>query len=130
MAWYDFQCEKCGAEFEKDMPMGSGLKPKCPACGSARTTKVFSAAGIAFKGSGFYVTDSRKPAASPSVSGTEINAKDKDSDKGDKAASDKADKAVPSEPAGGGQSSGDSGAAAKADTDAKSSKSKSGDKKK
>ncbi len=53
--------------------MGSSTKPKCPACGSAKTVRVFSAAGIAFKGSGFYVTDSRggkssavsKPAAGP-----------------------------------------------------------------
>ncbi|MCC7479626.1 zinc ribbon domain-containing protein [bacterium] len=59
MAWYDFQCEKCGSEFEQDLPMGSSLKPRCKACGSCRTVKVFSAAGIAFKGSGFYVTDSR-----------------------------------------------------------------------
>jgi putative FmdB family regulatory protein len=70
MALYEFQCEKCGAEFEKDMPMGSATKPKCPACGSARTTKIFSAAGISFKGSGFYVTDSRGNAGKNSGTAT------------------------------------------------------------
>jgi predicted nucleic acid-binding Zn ribbon protein len=33
-------------------------KVKCPACNSLRTVKVFHAAGVVFKGSGFYVTDS------------------------------------------------------------------------
>lgn len=59
MPLYDFQCEKCGQHFEENLPMGSSVKPKCPQCGSLRTTKVFSAAGIQFKGSGFYVTDSK-----------------------------------------------------------------------
>ena len=67
MASYEFQCEKCATEFEKDLPMGSSIKPKCPACGSARTVRIFSAAGIAFKGSGFYVTDSRGGKSSSSA---------------------------------------------------------------
>ena len=58
MPEYDYQCNKCGAEFVKNHPMAFNGKVKCPACGSARTVKIFHAAGVVFKGSGFYVTDS------------------------------------------------------------------------
>lgn len=58
MPEYDYQCEKCGADFVKEHPMAFNGKAKCPACGSLRTVKVFHAAGVVFKGSGFYVTDS------------------------------------------------------------------------
>ena len=58
MPLYDYQCEKCGNCFENEHAMSFTGKVKCPACGSVRTTKVFHAAGVHFKGSGFYVTDS------------------------------------------------------------------------
>jgi putative FmdB family regulatory protein len=59
MPWYDFQCESCGNVFEAQRAMSDTKKPKCKYCGSTRTVKIYSAAGIQFKGSGFYVTDSR-----------------------------------------------------------------------
>ena len=58
MPWYDYQCEKCGAAFEVQRAMGEDGKVKCHVCGSTRTTKIYSAAPVVFKGSGFYVTDS------------------------------------------------------------------------
>jgi putative FmdB family regulatory protein len=64
MPLYDFQCEKCGAEFEVERALSATGPEKCPQCGSTKTAKVFSAAGIVFKGSGFYVTDSKSPPAS------------------------------------------------------------------
>jgi putative FmdB family regulatory protein len=59
MPHYDYQCNACGAVFEVEHPMGAKPRIKCPNCGSARTARQFSAAGVQFKGSGFYVTDSR-----------------------------------------------------------------------
>jgi predicted nucleic acid-binding Zn ribbon protein len=35
----------------------------CPSCGGSELKRIFRPAGIVFKGSGFYVTDSRKPSA-------------------------------------------------------------------
>jgi len=70
MPEYDYQCEKCETVFVKEHPMSFSGKVKCPACGSLRTTKVFHAAGVVFKGSGFYVTDSstsRRAASGPST---------------------------------------------------------------
>ena len=72
MPVYDYKCEKCGACFEKEHAMSFTGKVKCPSCGSVRTAKVFHAAGVHFKGSGFYVTDSSnsRSAATSSENGT------------------------------------------------------------
>lgn len=58
MPEYDYQCEKCERTFVVEHPMAYRGKVKCPHCGSFSTVKVFHAAGVVFKGSGFYVTDS------------------------------------------------------------------------
>jgi len=58
MPEYDYQCEKCERMFVVEHPMAYRGKVKCLHCGSLRTVKVFHAAGVVFKGSGFYVTDS------------------------------------------------------------------------
>lgn len=70
MPLYDYQCEKCNAVFEVERKMSDTHRQKCSACGSAKTVKVFNAAGIVFKGSGFYVTDSKNgsSASTPPVS--------------------------------------------------------------
>ena len=62
MPTYEYACKECGEHQEvvqsfKDEPL-----TKCPACGG-RLRKVFGNIGIAFKGSGFYKTDSRTAAA-------------------------------------------------------------------
>jgi putative FmdB family regulatory protein len=55
---YEYVCRKCGEHVEvvqsfKDEPLSV-----CSACGG-QLRKVFGSIGIAFKGSGFYRTDSR-----------------------------------------------------------------------
>lgn len=59
MPLYDYQCSACGSVFEAEHAMSARPKLKCNACGSTRTSKLFNAAGVQFRGSGFYVTDSR-----------------------------------------------------------------------
>ena len=76
MPLYDFQCEKCETIFEVERSMTETRTETCPNCGSKKTVKVFSSAGIQFKGSGFYVTDTKsasngagKPSAPSSTDG-------------------------------------------------------------
>ena len=59
MPWYDYQCEKCGTVFEVQRSMSADGPVRCKQCGSTKTSKIFNAAGIQFKGSGFYVNDAR-----------------------------------------------------------------------
>lgn len=58
MPKYQYHCNDCGTEFEKQQKFTDDPLTVCPECqGTLR--KVFSAVGVVFKGSGFYKTDSR-----------------------------------------------------------------------
>jgi putative FmdB family regulatory protein len=72
MPLYDYQCAKCGSVFEVEHAMSAKPKPKCPQCGSTQTAKVFSPAGVQFKGGGFYVTDSRGSAGNSAGTSKDI----------------------------------------------------------
>jgi putative FmdB family regulatory protein len=66
---YEYKCEKCGHRFEKIEPFSASTVKKCPKCG-AKAERQISAAGIQFKGSGWYVTDykGKSPASGTSES--------------------------------------------------------------
>ncbi len=59
MPTYEYACVKCNHEYEKREGFDAPSMQKCPVCGGT-ARRVFHAAPIVFKGSGFYVTDSRK----------------------------------------------------------------------
>ena len=67
MPVYEYECENCGTRFERLQSMNDEPVRQCPECAGA-VHKVFLPTGIIFKGSGWYITDSRK-AASGSVTG-------------------------------------------------------------
>jgi putative FmdB family regulatory protein len=64
MPTYEYRCKNCGEHLEVVQSFKDDPLTTCPTCGGD-LRKVFGAIGIAFKGSGFYKTDSR-PAASKS----------------------------------------------------------------
>lgn len=66
MPLYEYECEDCEIQFELKRRFGDEADvSECPHCkGKAR--RLFSPVPIIFKGSGFYITDSRK--SSPSTS--------------------------------------------------------------
>ena len=60
MPTYEYQCSKCGHEFETFQPMTAGALKKCPACGTLSLKRLIGSGGaILFKGPGFYATDYR-----------------------------------------------------------------------
>lgn len=63
MPLYEYKCTKCGHVAEIRHGFNENYEEPCSACGG-RMVRVFSAAPVLFKGSGFYVTDSRKGEAS------------------------------------------------------------------
>ncbi|HEX8827001.1 MAG TPA: FmdB family zinc ribbon protein [Xanthobacteraceae bacterium] len=58
MPLYDYRCTQCGRVTEVRHGFNDSHDAPCPACG-APLKRVFNAAPVLFKGSGFYVTDSR-----------------------------------------------------------------------
>lgn len=71
MPIYEFRCQSCGNEFEKLVSFSDTSVPGCPACQSADVKRQIAAPAIHFKGSGWYVTDSKKSSAKPSANGAE-----------------------------------------------------------
>lgn len=64
MPMYDYRCKACGARFEAWQKFTDDPISVCPNC-SGPAQRVIHAAGIMFKGSGFYSTDSKSHSAIP-----------------------------------------------------------------
>ncbi|MDQ4109994.1 MAG: FmdB family transcriptional regulator [Actinomycetota bacterium] len=67
MPTYQYACTECGHAFDQFQSFSDASLTECPECGG-KLRKVFSAAGVVFKGSGFYRTDSRSSSSSSSSS--------------------------------------------------------------
>jgi putative FmdB family regulatory protein len=63
MPLYEYECENCHTHFEKIQSVHAEPIRECPNCSSDNVRKVIHAAGIIFKGSGWYITDSRQSAS-------------------------------------------------------------------
>jgi putative FmdB family regulatory protein len=83
---YEYRCKSCSTELEVVQSFTDDPLTTCEACGGD-LRKVFAAPGIAFKGSGFYKTDSRSGSSSSSSS-SDSGGEMKDSDKKDKDSKD------------------------------------------
>lgn len=82
MPLYDYQCTTCDTVTEVRHGFKEAFEGTCPSCGAAGLKRVFNPAPILFKGSGFYVTDSRGKA------GSSEKASSSDKASGDKSSSD------------------------------------------
>ena len=69
MPIYEYECSACKNRFERSQRFSDPALTECPECGGL-VRRVLFPAGIVFKGSGWYVTDSRKSAPSESTSTT------------------------------------------------------------
>ena len=71
MPLYDYQCRACSKVTEVRHGFREPYEGTCPECGSDQLARVFNPAGIVFKGSGFYMTDSRKKTSEGGSSASE-----------------------------------------------------------
>lgn len=96
MPTYDYECTTCRHTFETFQSMKADPLTDCPSCGASDLRRVISGGtGVIFKGSGFYVNDSRGSSkttagesggAETGAAKTESGAKPKDGAKTDGAA--------------------------------------------
>ncbi|NWJ46168.1 MAG: zinc ribbon domain-containing protein [Chloroflexi bacterium] len=70
MPTYDYKCEECGHRFEKMQSFSAPLLKTCPECGQDQLRKIFTPAGIVFKGSGWYINDNRRKGSGSEDSGS------------------------------------------------------------
>jgi putative FmdB family regulatory protein len=75
MPTYEYECTSCGQHIEVFQRFAEDPLTTCGACGG-RLRKVFHPAGIVFKGSGFYSTDSRSGSRSDDKKDTKDDKKD------------------------------------------------------
>ena len=68
MPTYEYECPSCGNIFEKFQKMSETALSECPKCGNKIRRVINGGSGIIFKGSGFYVNDSRKRGCSETCS--------------------------------------------------------------
>lgn len=68
MPLYEYECRACQLRFERRQSFHDEPIKVCPTC-SGETRRLFQPAPVIFKGSGWYVTDSRKGEGSTSTSG-------------------------------------------------------------
>ncbi len=59
MPTYEYECTKCGIQFERFQSMKDEPLKRCPECRCKVRRLLGTGAGIIFKGSGFYQTDYR-----------------------------------------------------------------------
>ena len=86
MPIYEFECRSCGNEFEHMQSFSATTTPACGACGSEEVVRRLGRPAIHFKGSGWYITDSKKKASAESASGVSTtNGADKSSEKSESA---------------------------------------------
>lgn len=59
MPIYTYHCDQCDHEFEKYQSFSEDSLTDCPKCGEETLRKVYKPALVLFKGSGYYVTDTK-----------------------------------------------------------------------
>lgn len=86
MPLYEYECHNCRNRFEVRQRIVDDPITVCPSCGGP-TKRVLHAAGIIFKGSGWYITDSRSSESSASTTSNDKSSTDTSSTKKDTATS-------------------------------------------
>jgi putative FmdB family regulatory protein len=86
MPIYEYECKNCASRFEKMQPITAEPLTECVNCGGGPIHRIFHPVGVIFKGSGWYITDSRKSNSSKE-DGSGTSASDKSP--GDKSTGDK-----------------------------------------
>ena len=115
MPTYEYACKDCGEHLEVVQSFKDAPLTECGRCGGT-LRKVFSAAGIIFKGSGYYVTDSRKAGSGGSSDGSSSSRSSDGAGTSDKKSSGTSETSGKSE----GASSNSSTSSSSSDTSAKS----------
>jgi len=90
MPTYTYRCQACEHQFDQFQRMSDAPLTECPVCGGT-VKRVIHPVGVVFKGSGWYITDSRKPAPSENGAGEKAGKGEKTEAKAGAGKGEKAD---------------------------------------
>ncbi len=82
MPIYEFVCQECGVRYEHVQSFSATTLPACPACQSKHVARMLGRPAIHFKGSGWYINDSKSASKSSAISPAEGAEKKPDSSAG------------------------------------------------
>lgn len=118
MPIYEFACQDCGHGFEKIQSFSDSSTPNCPNCQGVHVQRRLSAPAIHFKGSGWYITDSKNAAkgAATGAGGDEGKSDSKSDNKSDGKSDGKSSSAGEGKGDGSPKSEGDKSAGGKSET--------------
>ncbi len=98
MPRYDYSCASCGARYERREGFDAPQEHPCEQCGQT-ARRVFVAPPILFKGSGWYITDSRSAStAATGMTNSKNDAAASSSDPAESAPAAPATDATPAKP--------------------------------
>lgn len=109
MPTYDYQCRSCGTVIEVIHPMTEDGPTTCEVCGG-EMRRILHPAGIIFKGSGFYKTDSRSASSASVPAGTKAGTASGDGTSSTGSSGGGTSGGADKKPAGGGSSTSSSAA--------------------
>lgn len=92
MPTYQYACPDCGYKFELKQKFADDPVKRCPKCEHRHVYRVVGTVGISFKGSGWYITDSKSSAEKHTI---EHKPKEKEAAPGTNGASEGAGKTEP-----------------------------------
>ena len=86
MPIYEYECEKCGYQFEREQRMADAPIKTCPKCKSRRVNKLISRSSFVLKGGGWYAdgyadSSGDKKSSDSDSSSTESSGSDKSESK-------------------------------------------------
>jgi putative FmdB family regulatory protein len=99
MPIYEYQCEKCGHEFEREQKITDEPVKVCPKCRARKVKRLISLTSFTLKGGGWY---SDLYSSSKGKSGDDAKGEGKSESKSEGVSSDAATKAPAPEPSPGG----------------------------
>jgi putative FmdB family regulatory protein len=91
MPIYEYACDKCGHEFEREQRMSDSPVKTCPKCKARKVTKLISRSSFVLKGGGWYAdgyADAKKADTPSSDSEPKESAKSDDSSTSEKGSKD------------------------------------------
>lgn len=100
MPIYEYECKNCNQRFEKLQSITAEPLTECVNCGGGPIRRVLHPVGIIFKGSGWYVTDNRKPGSGES-SGSGSSSSNSNSSSAGSGGGEASKEVKPDKPSGG-----------------------------